>query len=108
MIMTIWRILLFSLLLSSCTPVEEESSTYSEQHAFCVDRSYSMYRTSYENTKAYNSCMKNADSLIQKYERDKLDEKAALREWRIRIRKEKKMKQQKLESTMNDAFGEPQ
>ena len=51
--------------------------------------------------------MKNADSLIQRYERDKIEEDARIREWRIKNKKERKIKQQKNESILNDVFGEP-
>ena len=55
-------------------PLLSLAAPWSEQHAFCLDRAY--LRGSYSNyayTKVYNECMKNADALIAKSEKDSRD-----------------------------------
>ena len=103
--MFVRRFSFISATLALFTPFSAWSAPYSERHAFCVDRSFSLYQSSYSMQKRYNSCMKRADQLILEYEESS---KRAEIEYRNRMKKQKeaeRIRQRKVESEFDDVFG---
>ena len=73
---------------------------WSEQHAWCVTKTQSIYNTAYRNTKLYNNCIKTAEQQIRQYEKRQ-------REWELgapeRARQEREAEERKKRREMEEA-----
>ena len=88
--------------LSFASACKAESIPLSEQHAFCLDKAtenadwliktglYSHHTTQ----KAYNSCMKNAEALIKKEQRERAESRRRFAEYEA-FQKKKRAQQEK-------------
>ena len=96
-------VILFALFVNSTTPTF--AVPYSEKHAFCVEY-YANSNSYYANQKSYNSCMRNADQLIQTHERDARQRSIRTKQNRERIRLEEEHDKQRKENIMRDSFAD--
>lgn len=96
-------VILFALCVNSATPAL--AVPYSEKHAFCVEY-YTNSNSYYANQKSYNSCMQNADYLIQTHEREKRERVTQYQKRREKARIERERNRQRKENLMRDSFAD--